>query len=119
MRIFGVEGAKKMFGKQLKALSSWYVVLSVAMANLVASARAESEVVDGVTWYYTVSANKATITSGSVMYIGDLSIPSSLGGSPVVSVGPSAFDGCNGLRSVTIPPSVKSIGSTAFGGVAG
>ena len=35
-------------------------------------------------------------------------------GNGVTSVGDEAFNGCNGLTSVTIPDSVTSIGSSAF-----
>ncbi|MEI6796173.1 MAG: leucine-rich repeat domain-containing protein, partial [Methanomassiliicoccales archaeon] len=85
---------------------------------------------------YTVSADKATITGYSGAG-GDITIPSSLGGYPVVaigdrafhgstlitavtipegimSIGPSAFRSCTALTSVTIPDSVTSIGSSAF-----
>ena len=34
----------------------------------------------------------------------------------VTSIGSSAFDGCSGLTSVTIPEGVTSIGSSAFDG---
>jgi len=63
---------------------------------------------------YTVSNGKATITDFPTDYTGALTIPSTLGGYPVTSIGSSAFYNCTGLTSVTIPDSVTSIGSSAF-----
>ena len=40
-------------------------------------------------------------------------------GSGVTSIGYSAFEGCNGLRAVTIPDSVTNIGDDAFYGCSG
>ena len=41
-------------------------------------------------------------------------IPSEYGGKPVTRIGSSAFSGCTGLTSITIPDSVTSIGGEAF-----
>ncbi len=63
---------------------------------------------------YTVSDGEATITDFDRSIGGDLVIPSTLGGYPVVRIGRYAFEQCYGLTSITIPNSVTSIEEYAF-----
>lgn len=62
---------------------------------------------------YTVSDGEATITkyNGSDR---DVTIPDTLGGYPVTTIGKSAFEGSTHLGSVVIPDSVTTIGQWAF-----
>lgn len=67
---------------------------------------------------YTISGEEATITgfTAPTGFSGALTIPATLGGSPVTSIGESAFSNCTLLTSVTIPSSVTTIGNTVFTG---
>ena len=63
---------------------------------------------------YSVSNGEATITGVSTSISGAITIPSTLGGYPVTSIGYYAFNACLRLTSVTIPDSVTRIGTYAF-----
>ena len=90
----------------------------VAMCN----AYGATEVVDGITWTYTVSDGKATVGGNldevtpavPVSTSGAIIVPSKLGGYPVVGIGDYAFYGCDLLKNVTIPNTVTTIGESAF-----
>ena len=64
---------------------------------------------------YTANADSITITSftGS---LASFTIPSTINGLPVTSIGPYAFYNCSNLANVTIPDTVTSIGYGAFEG---
>lgn len=84
-------------------------------------ALAETEVVDGIEWTYSISGGSATI--GSLEYHtpaisceieGDVVVPSNLGGCPVKRVGAYAFHECKHLSSIVIQHGVTYIGQCAF-----
>jgi len=62
---------------------------------------------------YIVENGEATIT-GYTGTGGDVTIPATLGGYPVTTIGDEAFYSCRGMTSVTIPDSVTTIGGWAF-----
>ena len=64
---------------------------------------------------YTTNNGAITIT-GYTGPGGDVTIPDTINGLPVTSIGDGAFSSCTRLTSVTIPNSVTSIGSYAFVG---
>ncbi len=72
--------------------------------------------ISGGTVSYTTLGSKVTITefTPSSSGVTSVTLPSSLGGNPVVSIGPFAFSECTGLQSVTLPSSLTSIGENAF-----
>src|SRR5256885_11404979 len=64
------------------------------------------------TW--VTNADSTLTITGYTGSGGDVTIPGTINGLPVVSVGDVAFYGYNSLSSVTIPNSVTSIGDSAF-----
>ena len=63
---------------------------------------------------YTFSDGEVTITDCSSSASGALTIPSTINGYPVTTIGDYAFSDCYDLTSVTIPDSVTTIGDWAF-----
>lgn len=87
------------------------LILILALMVCLLSFQVSAETEGGFT--YTVTDGKATITgyTGSAT---ELTIPSTLGGCPVTSIGDYAFRGRTSLTSVTIGDSVTKIGWNAF-----
>lgn len=65
-------------------------------------------------YQYEVNDGKATITAVDKSISGDITIPSTLGGYPVESIGNEVFRDCNKITTIVIPESVKSIGYSNF-----
>ena len=63
---------------------------------------------------YTVTNGEATITDVDTSISGEITIPSTLGGYPVTSIGALAFFNCSSITSATISDSVTAIGGRAF-----
>lgn len=64
------------------------------------------------TYQYTVTNGEAIIVDAEVK--GDIVIPKTLGGYPVVALGEKAFYYLKDLTSVTVPGCVKTIGDSCF-----
>ena len=88
---------------------------------------ADTEKVGDYTWTYRINGDEAeiygiyidTVSGGytpaiSPLPSGAVTIPSTLGGKLVASIGDHALGGCSRLTSVTIPNGVTSIGCQAF-----
>lgn len=93
------------------------MVLSVILlvCSLPVTSLAVSEGKQGIYGYYkyTIKNNEAIITKCYDIK-GDISIPSTIEGYTVTSIGDSAFRNCTNITSVIIPNSVVSIGECAF-----
>lgn len=102
-----------MATRSVKRRSKWAALAAAAALCAAATARADSETVDGVTWVYDATNGAATVTWAQPMG-GAMVVPAVLGGVPVERIGSDVFSGCGGLVSVEIPEGVKSIGWNAF-----
>ncbi|MEG1044694.1 MAG: leucine-rich repeat domain-containing protein, partial [Oscillospiraceae bacterium] len=63
---------------------------------------------------YEVMENNAVKILSSPNASGSVTIPETINGKKVTSIGNKAFFNCHGLTSITIPNSVTSIGGSAF-----
>lgn len=63
---------------------------------------------------YDTTDGEVTITDCRTTATGELVIPATIEGNPVISIGDRAFYQCRNLTAVTIPDSVTNIGILAF-----
>lgn len=88
----------------------WLITTLLMCAVMALTVFAEGE--DDYT--YIVLNNKVTITDVVTSISGDVVIPETLGGYPVVAIGNNAFDGCADITSVAVHDGITKIGNYAF-----
>jgi hypothetical protein len=100
--------------------NQYYQKLSFLVILLLASSMsfAQQFVVNGVQYNMLTGTTNVEVIGNTTEYTGNITIPSTLPYNnvsySVTSIGSSAFYGCSGLTSLTLPNSVTSIGSSAF-----
>lgn len=89
-----------------------------ALGHVYDSAADETcNVCGGIRYYtYEVTNGTATITTVSTKIAGEVILPATLDGYPVTAVAAEAFRGCEGIRSLTIPAAIETLGEGAFYG---
>ena len=96
------------------------VVLMSATSAKAANYDFKAENSDGVTIYYKVNGDNATVVAGDEKYTGSVNIPETVANDRkeylVTAIGSYAFCSCNSLTFVNIPNTVTSIGEWAFYG---
>ena len=102
------------------------IILLLALLATGTPALADTFLVDGI--YYNIEGSNATVTHSPIpfhsnFYTGDVTIPETVTHNgttyPVTKIGESAFAGCTGVTSVSIPNSVTYIDDEAFDGCSG
>ena len=118
-RSFSSSFAKEERFGSLKSLVLLVVIAILATSN--SYAQASFETIDGLRYLIDSDAKIATLTAnaGGEKYTGDIVVPEKVMASdgveyPVTVFADNAFKGCDGLKSVTIPSSVTSLGDNCF-----
>ena len=113
------------FSKEERFGSLKSLVLLVVIAILTTSnsyAEASYETIDGLRYLLDSDAKTATLTANvGEKYSGDIVVPEKVMASdgveyPVTAFVDNAFKECRGLKSITIPSSVTSLGGSCFSG---
>jgi hypothetical protein len=116
MAIFGIVSRSVSFqSKKYDYISRWGVLpILLLLSGLLTVVRAETY----GDFTYAVTNSSVTITKYAGPG-GTVTIPDSIEGKPVTSIGYAAFQSCVTLANITIPNSVTVIGIGAFGGCTG
>ena len=117
-RSFSSSFAKEERFGSLKSLVLLVVIAILATSN--SYAQASFETIDGLRYLLDSDAKTATLTAiAGEKYSGDIVVPEKVKASdgveyPVTAFADNAFNNCKGLKSITIPSSVTSLGMSCF-----
>ncbi len=88
-------------------------IVAAAILLILFLPKGQADLTDGF-FTYTVENGVATIKSCDSAASGDITVPATVGGYPVVSIGRYAFDSCKNITSIVLPATVKDIQMYAF-----
>jgi hypothetical protein len=91
------------------------ILIAIMMVTILLCISSQVKAAQDGDYTYSIIEGKAQI-NGYTGPGGDITIPSSLRGFPVTSIGDLAFQSCTGLTGIDIPQGVTSIGVAAFNG---
>ena len=89
------------------------VLVGIIMMAILLCCSSQVQAAQSGDFTYTVTNGQAQIT-GYTGAGGVVTIPSTLGGTPVARISEQAFENCTGLSSISIPQSISQIGKRAF-----
>lgn len=104
---------KKAFTKILSSVLALALIAGVLAVGMSAASAADSTVYSEGVYRYTVSDGKAKITD-VIGIVGDVTLPSTLGGYPVTCIGELSVRSEGQLTNVVIPECVETIEKSAF-----
>ncbi len=99
--------------KTLSAILSLLIIASNILTIPVITASAATKLTEGF-YTYEISNGEATITDCDTSISGEVTIPSTLGGYPVTTIGSSSFFNCTEITKIVLPEGITRIDMRAF-----
>ena len=105
----------KKAGKVTITLTSIYdSSIKTSVTVTVTDSESPGDETEGTEFSYEISNGKVTITGTTTKVQSKISIPASIDGLPVTSIGEGAFFDCENLKTVLLPETIESIEKGAF-----
>lgn len=98
---------------KLKIAIGAFLIVAVVIALVLFLPNAQEVPTDGY-FTYSIENGAATIKGCDPTASGQITVPASVGGYPVVSIGRYAFDGCISITDIVLPATVVDIQMYAF-----